>query len=64
MDIPRITPEELKAKVDRGEPVLILDVRKAPDGGKIRGALHVPLAEIETGAASLPRDREIVAYCR
>jgi rhodanese-related sulfurtransferase len=45
MDIPRITPEELKAKVDRG-------------------ALHVPLAEIETGAASLPRDREIVAYCR
>lgn len=64
MEIPRITPEELKAKVEAGEPVLILDVRKATDGGKIRGALHFPLAQIEAGLAALPSGREIVTYCR
>ncbi len=64
MDIPRMTPQELKAKVEAGEPVLIVDVRKATDGGKIRGALHVPLAQIEAGLAALPSGREIVTYCR
>ena len=64
MEIPRVTPQELKAKVEAGEPVLIVDVRKATDGGKIEGALHVPLAQIEAGLAALPSGREIVTYCR
>ena len=64
MDIPRITPQELKAKVEAGEPVVIVDVRKATDGGKIRGALHFPLAQIEAGMAALPGGGEIVTYCR
>ncbi len=64
MEVPRITPEELKAKVEAGEPVLIVDVRKATDGGKIRGALHFPLAQIEAGTATPPSGREIVTYCR
>ena len=64
MDIPRITPQELKAKGEAGVPVLIVDVRKATDGGKIQGALHVPLAQIEAGMTALPRDREVVTYCR
>ena len=64
MEVPRITPEELKAKVEAAEPVLIVDVRKATDGGKIRGALHLPLAQIEEGMATLPRGREIITYCR
>ena len=64
MQVPRITPQELKAKVEAGEPVLIVDVLKATDGGKIQGALHVPLAQIEAGIAHLPSGREIVTYCR
>lgn len=64
MEVPRITPQELKAKVEAAEPVLIVDVRKTTDGGKIQGALHFPLAQIEAGIATLPRGREIVTYCR
>ena len=64
MEILRITPQELKAKVEAAEAVLIVDVRKATDGGKIRGALHVPMAQIEAGIANFPSGREIVTYCR
>ena len=64
MEIPRITPQELRVKVEAGEPVLIVDVRKATDGGKIQGAVHFPLAQIEAGIARLPAGREVVTYCR
>ena len=32
--------------------------------GHIPGALSVPLSELDHELAHLPRDREIVAYCR
>ena len=64
MEIPRVTPQELMARVEAAEPVLVLDVRKATDGGKIKGAIHLPLAQIEAGVASLPSGYEIVTYCR
>jgi rhodanese-related sulfurtransferase/DNA-binding transcriptional ArsR family regulator len=46
--------------------VTVLDVRpsKEYDTGHIPGALNVPLAEIERCLNDLPKDREVVAYCR
>lgn len=46
--------------------ITILDVRPSEeyDVGHIPGALNVPLNEIEQYLASLPRDQEIIAYCR
>ena len=32
--------------------------------GHIAGALNIPLDSLETRLRELPRDREIVAYCR
>ena len=58
----RITIEELKALVATKMPVLILDVRNEIDT-KIKGAVHIPLGEVEARAAELPREREIVTYC-
>ncbi|HET9124416.1 MAG TPA: metalloregulator ArsR/SmtB family transcription factor [Solirubrobacteraceae bacterium] len=57
--------EELLARLDRGEAVLI-DVRPSEEfaAGHIDGARSVPLEEIEQRLDSLPRDTEIVAYCR
>ncbi len=57
--------EELLERVRRGE-VTVLDVRPREEyeAGHIPGALSVPLREIETALARLPRDQEIVAYCR
>jgi rhodanese-related sulfurtransferase len=45
---------------------LVLDVRPAEEyaAGHIPGALSIPLKELEDRLERLPRDQEIVAYCR
>ena len=53
-------------KVDQGTgDFVLLDVRDADaySAGHIPGAVNLPLADIETRAASLPTDRRYVAYC-
>lgn len=57
--------EELLRRVRRGE-VLVLDVRPVEEyrAGHIPGALSVPVAELKRRLKGLPKDREIVAYCR
>jgi rhodanese-related sulfurtransferase len=46
--------------------VTILDVRPPEEyaQGHLPGALSIPLGELQSHIATLPRDREIVAYCR
>jgi rhodanese-related sulfurtransferase len=46
--------------------VTVLDVRPPEEyrAGHIPGAISVPLSELKHRLAELPRDREIVAYCR
>jgi rhodanese-related sulfurtransferase len=57
--------QALLARVRSGE-VTVLDVRPPEEyrAGHIPGALSVPLRELEQRLSDLPRDREIVAYCR
>jgi rhodanese-related sulfurtransferase len=57
--------ERLLLRIQSGE-VTVLDVRPPEEYGAahIPGALSVPLKELESRLASLPKDREIVAYCR
>ena len=57
--------EQLLAKVRDGA-VTVLDVRPSEEfrTGHLPGALSVPLKELERRMSELPRDREIVAYCR
>jgi len=63
----RITVDELKAKMDRGENLLILDSRygSAWIGSQvqIRGAWHFTTTDLENGIDLLPRDREVIIYC-
>jgi len=46
--------------------VTVLDVRPTEEfeAGHIPGALNVPLNELERHLAKLPREQEIIAYCR
>ena len=64
-DTDAVGTEELLARLERDE-VVLLDVRPEPEyaGGHLPGAIHIPLAELPDRLAELPRDREIVAYCR
>jgi rhodanese-related sulfurtransferase len=57
--------QALLGRVRAGD-VTVLDVRPAEEyrAGHIPGALSVPLKELERRLSDLPRDRDIVAYCR
>lgn len=63
----RITVNELRQKLDAGQPVLILDVRPKPvleqDGAMIPGAIHLELDQVEHSTGNIPNDRDIVVYC-
>jgi rhodanese-related sulfurtransferase/DNA-binding MarR family transcriptional regulator len=56
---------ELAARLRRGE-VIVLDVRPGPEyeAGHIPGARSVPLTELRRHLRVLPKDAEVVAYCR
>lgn len=60
-----VSRAELVARLRRGE-VVLLDVRPEDEYalGHLPGALNVPLGRLEEQLAQLPKDREIVAYCR
>jgi membrane protein DedA with SNARE-associated domain len=64
--IARITPEELKQRLDSGEDVMIIDVRHAldfeADPYLIPGTLRIPSEELES-YPEVPKDREVVVYC-
>ncbi|MEW5721616.1 MAG: metalloregulator ArsR/SmtB family transcription factor [Thermodesulfobacteriota bacterium] len=57
--------EELIERV-RCRSVTVIDVRPVEEyqAGHIPGAISVPLKELELRLAELPKDEEIVAYCR
>lgn len=66
-----ITAEELKAKLAKNEPVMIIDVRSGNslDGdNKIKGAFYVKLRRLKYRLSfpplkDVPRDRNVVTYC-
>ena len=60
-----ITREALAERLEAGL-VTVLDVR-SPDEfahGHLPGARNIPFAELDTRLGELPKDAEIVAYCR
>jgi len=64
-EIEQLSPAELERRLARGQ-VVVLDVRpeREYEAGHIPGAVSAPLAKLESVAASLPKRKEIVAYCR
>jgi rhodanese-related sulfurtransferase len=63
--VEQLTAPELVDRLERGS-VVLLDVRPEPEfrAGHIAGARSAPLGTLEEVASSLPKRREVVAYCR
>jgi rhodanese-related sulfurtransferase/predicted transcriptional regulator len=63
-----LEPVDRKALLARARKglVMVLDVRPAEEyrSGHIAGAISIPLHELKDHLAELPRDQDIVAYCR
>ena len=60
-----VSAAELQRRLENDQ-VLLVDIRPKEEyeGGHIPGAISVPPDEIDERLAKLPRDQEIVAYCR
>ena len=60
-----LSARELHERLEQGK-VVVLDVRPEAEyrAGHIRGAISAPLEELESIAPTLPKRREVVAYCR
>jgi membrane protein DedA with SNARE-associated domain len=65
--IGRITPDELKEKIDAGEDMVIVDLRHSldfeADPETIPGAFRMDVKELEEKTDRLPQDREVILYC-
>ncbi|MFO8044963.1 MAG: metalloregulator ArsR/SmtB family transcription factor [Halomonas sp.] len=60
-----VSRSELLSALERGE-VALLDVRPEDEyrAGHLPEAINIPLEQLETMLDGVPRDKEIVAYCR
>ncbi|MFI0606960.1 MAG: molybdopterin-synthase adenylyltransferase MoeB [Anaerolineae bacterium] len=65
-DTLEILPATLRARLDRGERLILLDVRDPHELAisQIDGGLLIPLSELAARLAELDPADEIVAYCR
>jgi membrane protein DedA with SNARE-associated domain/rhodanese-related sulfurtransferase len=63
----RITPEELRQKLDAQEDIAIVDLRHPldflPEPYTIPGAIRLPAEELQSRHGEIPRDRDVVLYC-
>ena len=60
-----VSRDELVARLADGD-VVVLDVRPAPEfrAGHIAGAVSLPVDELARRLREVPKDRQVVAYCR
>ena len=65
--VARISPEELKQRLDGREDIVVVDLRHSldfeADPHWIPGALHMTPDELEKRHDEIPRDRDVILYC-
>lgn len=67
MEVTRITVDEVRERLARGEPLAMVDARSAESWAKaetqIPGCIRVPPEDVAGHARDVPRDRAVVTYC-
>lgn len=67
MEATRVTVDEVKERMQRGEPFAFIDTRNPTDWNeantKLPGAIRIPADEIEQHLNEIPRDRAVITYC-
>lgn len=60
-----ISPKELKSRLDKGDKLVLLDVREQweYDLAKLTGSILIPLGTLPQTMTKLSRDAEIIAIC-
>ena len=67
MEATRVTVDEVKERMERGEQFAFVDTRNPVAWGesdaKLPGAVRVPASELEQHLSEIPRDRAVITYC-
>lgn len=63
----KLTVEEVKQRMDRGEPLVFADARN-PQAWRdattmLPGAIRVPADQVEQHLGEIPHDRTVISYC-
>lgn len=66
MHIEQIQPEEVKARLERGESLNMIDVREYEEvqQGMIPGSVHIPLGQLPARIDEIEQTDEIIIICR
>ncbi len=61
-----ITVHELKARLDKGEKLFILDVRNPNEYqiSRLSGSVLIPLPELHHRLHEIPKDQEVIVHCK
>jgi rhodanese-related sulfurtransferase len=67
MEATRITTDEVKERLERGEEFAFLDTRNptawADSDKKLPNAIRVPAEELAQHLNEIPKDRAVITYC-
>jgi rhodanese-related sulfurtransferase len=67
MEATRVTVDEVKERINRGELFTFVDTRNptawAEADQKLPGAIRVPEKEVTEHLDDIPRDRTVITYC-
>ena len=67
VEVTRVTPDEVKERMDRGEKFTFVDSRNEKDWSdsdvRLPGAIRIPADEAGKRVGDLPKDRTIITYC-
>lgn len=67
MEATRITTDEVRERLDRGEQFTFVDTRNPTAWGesdkKLPNALRVSADQVEEHLNEIPRDRAVITYC-
>lgn len=65
--VDRVSPEELRRKMEAGEDVVVVDLRHSTDfeaeGSTLPGALHLAADALDDGIGAIPPGREVILFC-
>ncbi|HOJ33421.1 MAG TPA: FAD-dependent oxidoreductase [Candidatus Hydrogenedentes bacterium] len=63
--VPFVSPMEVHAKLQKGEDIVLLDVRSPAEYETVRlpNSTLIPLGALRGRVNELPRDKEIIAFC-
>lgn len=67
MEVAKLTPDEVIARMERGEQFIFIDARSSAEWSAtdrvLPGAIHVPADEVSRHVKEIPLGRPLVSYC-